>query len=124
MEKEGTGRNGSLVASESHFTSQCCKNSGLVGSAIYISEYPCARNLSSPHPPLHSLSQNGSSGGLAFLNYFGSKEDVIVLTNLSVAFQETQKTEPFIFLDFAVIAKVDELGTDKFTKISCFRILR
>lgn len=77
-----------------------------------------------PHPPLHSLSQNGSSGGLAFLNYLGSEEDVIVFTNLSVAFQETQKIEPFIFLDFAVIAKVDELGTDKFTKISCFQILR
>ena len=129
MEKEGTGINGSLVASKSHFTSQCCKNSALVGSAIYISEYPCARNLSPHHhPQMPSLSQNGSSGGLAFLNYFGFKEDVIVFTNLNVVFQETQKivtaSEPFIFQDFAVTAKVDELGTDKFTKISCFWILR
>ena len=66
--------------------------------------------------------------GLAFLKYFGFKEDVIVFTNLNAVFQVIQKTvsksEPFTSLDFAVTVKVDELGEGKFTKITCIRILR
>lgn len=77
----------------------------------------CQESLPPTPPPPTVLSlPEWLIWGLAFLNYFGFKEDVIVFINLSVVFQETQKivtaSEPFIFLDFAVTAKVDELGTD------------